>query len=141
MKKFISILALLVAIVTVSFAANVAPLTTESGSVNVREGRNVVRLRDGSTLTFMSRGGEIANIEVRKPTGQVIKFEDDNCSTCGNTQPPKPCNGEIRCSYNEKYQAKICFCFPKFDLSSGGTGGTFASDYLLTIDGIKGESR
>jgi hypothetical protein len=141
MKKFLSVLALLVAVVAVSFATNVAPLTTESGSVTVREGRNVVRLRDGSTLTFMSRGGEIAGIEVRKPTGLLIKFDDEACSTCGNTQPPKPCTGEIRCSYSEKYHAKICFCMPKLDLSSGGTGGTFASDYLLEIDGVKGESR
>lgn len=140
MKKFLSVLALLVAVVAISFATNVAPLTIESGSVNVREGRNVVRLRDGSSLTFMSRGGEIAGIEVRKPTGLVIKFDDDACSTCGNTQPPKPCNGEIRCSYSEKYKAKICFCMPKLDLSSGGTGGTFASDYLLQIDTVNGES-
>lgn len=140
MKKFLSVLALLVAVVAVSFATNVAPMTTESGSVNVREGRNVVRLRDGSSLTFMSRGGELSGIEVRKPTGQVIKFDDESCSTCG-TQPPKPCNGEIRCSYSEKYKAKICFCMPKLDLSSGGTGGTFASDYLLELGDVKGESK
>jgi len=138
MKKLLSVLALLVAVIAVSFAANVAPPTTESGSVQVREGRNLVRLRNGSTLLFMARSGEISGIEVRQPTGLVIKFDDDACSTCG-TQPPKPCTGEMRCVYSEKHQAKVCFCIPKLDFTSGGTGGTFASDFFLEIDGIKGE--
>lgn len=140
MKKFLSVLALLVAVVAVSFATNVAPPATESGSVNIREGRNVVRLRDGSSLTFMSRGGEIAGIEVRQVTGRVIKFDDDACSTCGNTQPPKPCNGETRCSYSEKYKATLCFCFPKPVFGSGGGSTEATIDYYLKIDGVNGES-
>ncbi len=140
MKKSVAVLILSMAIAVVSFATNARIATAESGSVNVREGRNTVRLRDGATLMFVSRGGDISSIEVRKPTGQVIKFEDDSCPTCG-VQPPKPCQGEIRCSYNEKYHAKICFCLPKLDLSSGGSGGTFASDFLLELDTIKGESK
>lgn len=140
MKKFLSVLALLVAIVAVSFAGNVMPGTTESGSVNIREGRNLVRLRDGSTLTFMSRGGELAGIEVRQPTGRVVKFDDEGCSTCGNTQPPKPCKGEVRCSYSEKHKATLCFCFPKLGLSNGG-GGTEATDFYLKIEGVAGESK
>ena len=128
MKKLLSVFALLVAIMAVSFAANVAP-TTESGSVNIREGHNVVRLRNGSTLSFMARSGEIANIEIRKPTGQVIKFDDDTCPSCG-VQPPKPCNGETRCVYSEKHKAYICFCIPKPVLSSGSG----AVEYVITLE-------
>jgi len=139
MKTFISKIALLFAVVAVSFAATV-PSTTESGSVTVRQGRNVVRLRSGSSLQFMVRGGEIGSIEVRKPTGEVIAFDDENCPTCGSQQP-KPCNGEMRCSYNEKYKATICFCLPKLDLSNGSNDGIRANaDFYLKIDTIKGES-
>ncbi len=140
MKTILSVLALFVAIVAQSYAGNGLPRTSESGSVNIREGRNVVRLRDGSTLMFVSRTGEISGAEVRKPTGLVIKFEDESCPTCG-TQPPKPCTGETRCVYSEKYKAKICFCIPKPVLSNGGGGGTEASDYLLVIEGVPGESK
>jgi len=140
MKKFLSVLALLVAIVAQSYAGNVMPGTSESGSVNIREGRNVVRLRDGSTLMFVSRAGEISGAELRKPTGLVIKFEDDGCPTCG-TQPPKPCTGETRCVYSEKHKAKLCFCIPKPVLSSNGGGSTAASDYYLKIEGVEGESK
>ncbi len=120
MKKLLSVLALLVAVMAVSFATSVAPPTTESGSVNVREGRNVIRLRDGSTLLFQMQDGEIDGVEVRNVAGQLIKFEDESCRTCG-VQPPKPCQGETRCFYSEKYHATICFCFLKPVLNSGGT--------------------
>ncbi len=137
MKKILSILALFVSVVAFSVAGNLAPLTTESGSVVIREGRNTVRLRDGSTLLFVARSGEISGVEVRKPTGLVIKFDDGGCPTC-NTPPPLPCTGEIRCHYSEKYKATICFCMPKLDLTSA-SGGVGASDYLLVIEGIPGE--
>lgn len=140
MKKFMSVLALLVAIVATSFATHIVPPTTESGSVRVREGRNAARLRDGSTLMFMSRGGEIGNVELRRSTGQLIKFEDDSCPTCG-AQPPKPCKGETRCVYSEKHKATICFCMLKPVFGSAGGGTEAAMDYYLKIDTIEGESR
>lgn len=129
MKKFISVLVLSVAFLAVTLAANVNPLATESGSTNVREGRNVVRLRSGSTLLFVVRLGEISDVELRQPTGRVIKFEDDACPTCANPQPPKPCNGELRCVYSEKYKTTICFCVPDLDFSNGG--GTL--DYHIKL--------
>lgn len=140
MKKLMSVLALFVAIMAMSFTTSQVAGTTESGSVKLRAGRNTARLQDGSTLMFTLRGEEIGDVQVRKPTGQVIKFEDDNCPTC-RPQPPKPCKGEMRCVYSEKYKATICFCIPKPVLSNGG-GGTEASvDYYLKIDTIEGESR
>lgn len=141
MKKFIALFALLFAVVATSYADRTPSSTSETGSTTVRPGRNVVRLRDGSSLMFVARGAEISNIEVRTATGQSIKFNDEGCSTCGNTQPPKPCNGEIRCSYSEKYKATICFCVPKLDISNGGGGTAAAVDYFLEIEGIKGESK
>lgn len=142
MKKLLLVFTLFVAVMAVSLAADVAaPSRTEFGSVNVREGRNVVRLRDGSTLLFVARLGEISGVELRQPTGRVIKFEDDACPTCGNQQPVKPCNGELRCVFSEKHKATICFCVPKLDFSNGGGGETWAVDFFLDIDEIKGESK
>ncbi len=138
MKKSLSILAFICSVLAISFAGTMATPTTESGSVVIREGRNTVRLRNG-ILLFMARGGEISGVELRQPTGQLIKFEDEGCTTCGS-QPPKPCTGETRCVYSEKYKAKICFCLPKLGLSNGG-GGTEASDFLIVIEDIKGESK
>lgn len=140
MKKFIALFALLFTIVSSTFAGN-TPSTTESGSIVVRPGRNVVKLRDGSSLIFVARGTEISGIEVRTPAGGIIKFNDEGCSTCGNTQPPKPCNGEIRCSYSEKYHATICFCMPKLDISNGSGGTAAAVDFYLKIEGVEGESK
>lgn len=140
MKKVLSLLALGVFVFAISFAGTVATPTKESGSVVLREGRNTVRLRNGATLLFMFRGGEISGAEVRKSTGRVVKFEDTDCATCG-TEPPKPCTGETRCHYSEKYKATICFCMPKLNLSSGGSGGVGAqADYYLKMDTIEGES-
>lgn len=137
MKKFIALFALLFAVVATSYADRTPSSTTESVSTNVRPGRNVVKLRDGSSLIFIARGTEISGIEVRTTTGKSIKFNDEDCSTCGNTQPPKPCDGELRCSFNEKYNATICFCIPKLDISNGSSNWVGAA--YMKLGDIKGE--
>lgn len=142
MKKFIAVFALFFAFVACTFAQTAPSSSTESTSATIRPGRNVVKFRNGSTLMFMARGTELSNLELRTAAGQVIKLDDDDCSTCGNTQPPKPCNGELVCSYSQKYQTTICWCRPKLDIKANTGGGTNAAvDFFLKIDGVPGESK
>lgn len=140
MKKFIAVFALLIAGVASTFAQTApVPTSTETGAINVRPGRNVAKFNNGTSLIFVARGSELSGVEVRLPSGQNIKFNDDDCRTCSNPQPPKPCTGELRCVYSEKHKATICFCIPKLDISSGGGGATWQTAAYMKLGDIKGE--